>query len=660
MLRGDWDCKSMNPEMEGECDLIASAKNIVRALGSKKNLTDGEREILANLGTQLSSMMGLSKRDDENKDKKISEVEDRLNWIQERIMSWEADQSMIWDSSPNESLEYMKAVEEARRLIERLERSCLDKNDEEYEVLDRAHDVLQTAMARLEEEFKYMLVQNRQPFEPEHMSFRSSEDDIVDGSSIISFGDDSIEDSLQRDSVSRASEEVIIDLVHPDIVPELRGIANLMFNCNYDQECMQAYTIIRKEALDECLSILEIQKLSIEDVLKMEWASLNSKIRRWVWGMKIFVRVYLASERSLSDQIFGELGAIYLDCFVEASKASMLQLLNFGEAMSIGPHQPEKLFRILDMYEVLADVLPDIDALYADEAGSSVRIECHEVLMKLGESVKATFSKFESAIASNPSTNPVAGGGIHPLTKYVMNYLRILTDYGETLNYLFEDSADADSISLSPDMSPTSDEENKPTDSPGRIFPMVRHFRSLTSTLEGNLDEKSRLYKDPSLQHVFLMNNLRYMAQKVKGDELRPIFGDGWLRKCNGKVQQQALNYQRSSWSSILNLLKEEGIQNPGSNSISKTLKERLRSFYLVFEEIYKSQTTWFIPDPQLREDVQISASLNVIQAYRTFVGRHSNDISDKLIKYSADDLQNYLLDLFEGSPKSLQNSSRR
>ncbi|KAM0955325.1 hypothetical protein ACFX13_024101 [Malus domestica] len=75
---------------------------------------------------------------------------------------------------------------------------------------------------------------------------------------------------------------------------------------------------------------------------------------------------------------------------------------------------------------------------------------------------------------------------------------------------------------------------------------------------------------------------------------------------------------------------------------------------------IYKSQTTWFIPDPQLREDVQISASLNVIQAYRTFVGRHSNDISDKLIKYSADDLQNYLLDLFEGSPKSLQNSSRR
>ncbi|KAH0969141.1 hypothetical protein GBA52_028990 [Prunus armeniaca] len=651
------DCKSMRPEMEGEDDLIAAARNIARALGSKKNLTDGEREILANLGTQLSTMISLS----EKKGEKSGDIEDRLNSIQERVMSWEADQSMIWNSGPNESLEYVKAVEEARRFVERLEGLRLNKDDQEYEVLQKAYDVLQTAMARLEEEFKYMLVQNRQPFEPEHMSFRSSEEDIVDGSSIISFGDDSFEDSLQRDSVSRASEEVVIDLVHPDVVPELRGIANLMFNCNYDQECIQAYTSIRRDALDECLSILEVQRLSIEDVLKMEWGCLNSKIRRWVWVMKIFVRVYLPSERWLSDQIFGELGPVYLDCFVEASKPSMLQLMNFGEAMSIGPHQPEKLFRILDMYEVLADLLPDIDGLYVDGAGSSVRIECHEVLMRLGDSVKATFSEFENAIASNASTNPVAGGGIHPLTRYVMNYLRTLTDYSETLNVLLDDCDEGDSISLSPDTSPTTEEENKSTDTSGRISPMLRHYQSLVSTLECNLDDKSKLYKDASLQHIFLMNNLHYMAQKVKGDELRLLFGDGWIRKCNGKFQQHAMNYQRASWSSILSLLKEEGIQNPGSNSISKTLlKERLRSFYLAFEEIYKSQTTWLIPDPQLREDVQISTSLNVVQAYRTFVGRHSNDISDKLIKYSADDLQNYLLDLFEGSSKSLQNSSRR
>ncbi|PRQ53380.1 putative exocyst complex component Exo70, cullin repeat-like-containing domain-containing protein [Rosa chinensis] len=655
------DCKAGNPEVEVGEDLIVAAKSIARALGSKKNLTNGERKILADLGTKLSSLMTNRSTLNEIQVEDFGDIEVRLTSIQDKVLGWEADQTMIWDSSANEANEYLNTVEEAHQLIESLESLCLSKDDEKYELLHKANDVLQTAMIRLEDEFRYMLVQNRQPCAPEHMSFRSCEEDAVDENSLMSFGDDSIEDSFQRDSVSRASEDSIIDLVRPEVIPDLRSIANMMFNCNYDQECTQAYTNLRRDALDECLSYLEIQKLSIEDVRKMEWVSLNSKIRRWVWVMKIFVRIYLASEKWLSEQIFEELGPVRLDCFVEASKASILQLLNFAEAMSIGPHQPEKLVRILDMYEVLADVLPDIDALYFGEAGSSVSMECHDVLLRLGDSVKATVIEFENAIASNPSTNPVSGGGIHPLTRYVMNYMRTLTDYGQTLDLLLKDCDEGDPISLSPDTSPTKEEENKSTDSSGRKSPMAHQFLSFASSLEANLDEKSKLYKDASLQHVFLMNNIHYMAQKVKGAELRLIFGDDWIRKHNRKFQQHAMSYQRASWSYILSLLKEEGIQNPGSNSISKSLlKERLRSFYLTFEEIYKVQSAWLIPDPQLREDLQISTSLNVIQAYRTFVGRHSNDISDKLIKYSADDMENYLMDLFEGSSKLLQNSSRR
>lgn len=646
------DCDSTISEVEGEENLIAAARHIVKALGSNKKLTFSARKTLAELGTQLSTIAALN----ETKGDGVSEIEDRLYAVEEKILSWEEDQSMIWDSGPEEASEYLNAADEARKLTERLESLCLNKDDDEYKLLHRAHSVLQKAMERLEEEFSHLLVENRQPFEPEHVSFRSNEEDVLDEGSIISFGDESIEDSLQRDSLSRGSEEYILDLVHPDVIPELRCIANLMFNSNYDQECYQAYTSARKDALDECLFILEMEKLSIEDVLKMEWVSLNSKIKRWVRTMKIFVRFYLASEKCLSHQIFGELGAVCVDSFVEASKASMLQLLNFGEAMSIGPHQPEKLSRILDMYEVLSDLLPDIDALYSDEVGSPVRIECHDVLSRLGDSVRATFLEFKNAIASNVSTNPFAGGGIHHLTRYVMNYVKILTDYCEILNFLLKDHDEDDPSSLSPDMSPTNEEENKSI-----ISPMACHLRSIASILESNLDGKSKLYKDASLQHFFLMNNIYYMAQKVKGSELRHIFGDEWIRKCNRKFQQHAMNYERASWSSILSLLKDEGIQNPGSNSISKTLlKERIRSFYIAFEETYKTQTSWLIPDHQLREDLRISTSLKVIQAYRTFVGRHGSLLSDKHIKYTADDLESFLLDLFEGSPKSLQNCHRR
>ncbi|XWS44397.1 hypothetical protein CRYUN_Cryun15aG0041600 [Craigia yunnanensis] len=649
------DYESVAPQLEGEENLIAAAKHIVRALGSNKNLTKDVKKILADLGSQLSTMATI---EDNAVEGGKSEIEEQLSVVQEKIMSWEADESMIWDSGPDEVVEYLNAVDEARKLTERLENQCLD-NEEEKELLRRAHDVLQMAMQRLEEEFKHMLVQHRQPFEPEHMSFRSSEDFAIDEGSIVSFGDDSIEESTHRDSMSRTSEEYVIDLVHPEVIHYLKCIANLMFMSNYDHECSQAYVIVRKDALDECLINLEMEKLSIEDVLKMEWGTLNSKIKRWVRAMKVFVRPYLASEKWLCDQIFSEIGSANLVCFVEAAKASMLQLLNFAEAISIGSHQPEKLVRILDMYEVLADLLPDIDALFLDEAGSSVRLEYHEVLKRLGDSVRATFLEFENAVASNTSTSPFAGGAIHHLTRYVMNYLRLLADYKDTLNLLLKNHDGAAATPLSPDTSPSTEEESMSEDFSGSCSPMALHLQSLTSILEANLYEKSKLYRDASLQHFFLMNNIYYMAQKVKNSELRLIFGDKWIRKHNWKFQQHAMDYERATWSSILSLLKDES--NSSSSSISRTLlKERLLSFYVAFEEVYKTQTAWLIPDVHLREDLRISTSLKVIQAYRTFVGRQMYHIGEKHIKYNAEDLQDYLLDLFEGSQKSLHNPHRR
>ncbi|OIW16737.1 hypothetical protein TanjilG_14507 [Lupinus angustifolius] len=652
------DNNPMIPELEREENLIAAARHIIKALGSNNNLTSDAKKILADLGSQLSSI-SISNSKDEEEEEDRNDIENRFGVVHEKIMRWDEDQSMIWDLGPEEASDYLNAANEARELVEKMESLHLSKEDKEYEFLLRAYSVLQSAMSRLEEEFRNLLIQNRQPFEPEYVSFRSIEEDVIDGNSMVSFGDESIEESLRRDSVSRASEELIIDLVHPDVIPDLRCIANLLFASNYVQECSHAYTSVRRDALDECLFVLEMERLSIEDVLRMEWVALNSKVKRWIWAVKIFVRVYLASERWLSDQIFGEGGPVSIACFVDASKASILQIMNFAEAITISPRQPEKLFRILDMYEVLADLMPDIDALYSDEVGSYVKVECHEVLNRLGNCVRATFLELGNAIASNASSTAFVGGGVHPLTRYVMNYLMILTDYNETLNLLLKDQEEEDVISLSPDMSPGTEEDSKSRGSPDRVSSMALHFRSVASILESNLEDKSMLYREAPLQHLFLMNNLHYMAEKVKGSDLRRIYGDEWIRKRNSKFQRHARKYERASWSSILNLLKDEGIHFPGTNSISKSLlKEKLRSFYIGFEDIYRIQTAWHIPDVQLREDLRISTSLNVIQAYRTFVGRHSNHISDKYIKYTADDLENYLFDFFEGISKMVAKCS--
>ena len=233
-----------------------------------------------------------------------------------------------------------------------------------------------------------------------------------------------------------------------------------------------------------------------------------------------------------------------------------------------------------------------------------------------------------------------------------MNHIKVLTNYRETLNFLFKDQEEERKHHIS---SSSPDKENS------KSSPLARHFVSLAAVLESNLDAKSKVYKKASLQHLFLMNNIHYMARKVKTSELRSEFGEKWIGENYWKCHQHALGYQRASWGSVLSLLDVKGIQNTSLTSTSRILwKERLRSFFLAFDEIYKTQTGWLISDVELREDLRISISLKVILAYRTFLGNYSSQLRNKNIKYSADDLENYLLDLFEGSPKTIRSPSKR
>lgn len=628
---------------EGETHVIAAAQHLVKALGASKNLDDDLRKILSQLDSHLSAMTILTT---ESKGAGFREIEERLRYAEEKIRSWESNQSLIRDSDESDPLDFselLKAIDEIQALTEGVRSLSVNENGKQKELLNRADSILQMAMSRLEDELIHILVKHKQYFEPGYVSFRSCGKDVLYDESFVSV--EEIEEELQKNSSGNESDEYIQDLVHPHVIPHLKSIANAMFGLNYDQEFCQAFISVRRDALEEYLVILKVEKFSIDDVLKMEWSSLNFEIKKWVRAMNIIIR-YLASEKRLCGQVLGDYGFVNPLCFVEISKVSLVHLLDFGEAIAMGTHQPEKLFRLLDMYEVVADNLLDLDALFSEEAGASVRIEFHELLRSLGGSARAIFVKFGSAIAANASTRPYPGGGIHPLTKYVMNYIKTLTTYCNTLNVLLKDQNAADP-------NPLVEPENGQGVSSFTYCQMACHFRSITATLESNLDRKSKLYKDDALQHFFLMNNFHYMVQKVKSCELSLFFGNDWIREHIVKFQQHARDYERATWNSVLSLLKDDV-------SSKAILKEKCRGFTIAFEEVYKNQTGWSITDPHLREDLQISTSQNVIHAYRSFMGRKSSSISDKYIKYTPDDLENYILDLFNGSPRILQSSRRK
>ncbi|XP_060204957.1 exocyst complex component EXO70E2-like [Lycium barbarum] len=623
----------MDDDKSAEQHVIAAAHHLVKALQAGTSLSNEVRRTLADLDIHLAAMT--EPKEDETAS--LREIEGRFESAQTKIMSLQSNYLKIWDAGPSELLEYLQNVEEIQIIIVSLENMVPNKNRKQNRLANQAHSVLQIAMVRLQEEVINILSQSKQCFGHEYVSFHSCEEiDLIE--------DDSIEGTSFRESTSRAeSEECIMDLVHPGVVPHIKSIAHLMFTSHYIQEFCQVFIRFWKAALREYLKLFCMQNISIEDVLSMEWICLNCRIKKWCKATKNVIAVYLPSEKNLFDQILGEFGSFSSTCFIEASKDAILCLLNFGHAVAIGPLRPERLFCLLDMYDLLRDLCQEVDAMFCENQGSFIKMEYQELLKNLGDSAKAIFLGLGNCIASNTSTTPFQGGRVHPLTKYVINYFMLLSEYCDTLRYLVvENSGGVIDALVRLDVSSEFS------------CPLALHLQSVASMLESNLEKKSNLYKDDSLKHIFLMNNIHYMVQKIKNSKMRTCFGDDWIKKHIVKYLQHEKSYERITWSPILSLIT--GYENSGE----AVLKERCRNFSIAFEDVYKNQTGWTIPDIELRDDLRISTALKVIHAYRTFVGQVKKSISEKHIKYTEDDLEKYLLDFFQGSAKSLNHHWRR
>ncbi|KAG6520770.1 exocyst complex component EXO70E2-like [Zingiber officinale] len=599
-----------------------------------ENLFSGVVEMLAvDLGVRFSNLTTAE-------EVSLCDIEEQLKGLHNKILNWESEKSLISDLVRD-----VDVIRELSEVLGLLQSSS--ENEKHNELLTFAQNILQMGMVRLEDEFVELLDQCYQPLEPGNISFHSAEDDSMDFSS-SSFGEESVDGAPCRDAVREADKVRIAPIQH-GLISNIVSIANLMFRSNYDKECCQAYVISRKCALEECLSVLQIERLNIEDVLKMEWEVLSSMIKKLIPALCSFIWVCVARERQLCDLVFEQHpSSVGESCFLDITKSSVLQLLSIVMAIAISPTTPEMLFQTLNTYEALKDLLVDMEQFFPEDKGSNVLTECSEVSARLEESVRRTLEEFKYKIRSNISSTAFARGDIHHLTKYVMNYIKALSAYSETLNLILEGPHENDH-SLSGDGEQTSS-------------PLAWHLKIVTAILEENIDCKSRLYQDDSLKNIFIMNNVCYMVDKVKGSELRSFLGDEWIRAHIGKFRMHAWNYERNAWSSVISFLREEGIcKHNSSTPILSVLKDRFKGFNLAFEEAYKAQTSWIIPNKKLCEDLKISLSAQLIQPYRMFEGRYATHLDndrhrERYLKYTSNDLEEFLLDLFEGSPKSLQS----
>eukprot|EP00249_Psilotum_nudum_P023017 c28727_g2_i3 orf=1570-2892(+) len=336
---------------------------------------------------------------------------------------------------------YLAAVDQLRSNVEFFTQQSSFKSSDG--ALDHANGLLSKAMAKLEEEFKELLTTHSTVLEPACLieclphTVRSSAVS-PGGSSVLS--DSPGKNSSVSDNKNVKGVEFMAPLpalIPPKIIPQLHELALRMITAGHHQQCMTIYRHARSSVLEQSLQKLGVEKLSKEDVHKMQWEVLEGKIGNWIHFMRIAVKLLFSEERKVCNQIFHEFDSHREQCFANVTANSLSMLLSFGEAIAKSKKSPEKLFVLLDMYETMRELLPEIETIFSGNALAEMREAALGLVQRLSQTAQDTFGDFEEAVEKDATKTPVLDGTVHPLTSYVINYVKFLFDYQSTLRQLF-------------------------------------------------------------------------------------------------------------------------------------------------------------------------------------------------------------------------------
>ncbi|KAD7478719.1 hypothetical protein E3N88_01855 [Mikania micrantha] len=499
----------------------------------------------------------------------------------------------------NESSCFIESVDRTAKLLRFLSRFHSEQNY--ADAINRLSGIQQRAMCILEDEFKSIMDDYQTSFDRDRDRDRESKTDEAkmkqQSSSSSNVVPEATEPELPEQSESSPEKDEFLGYSE-EMLSNLNKLAMGLIGGGHEMECGELYFFVRRNAIEQNLKIFGLEKLSIDEMQKMQWEPIEKEIR---------------------------------------------------------------------------DSIPAVEKLISDEWLCTLKSAASLINTTIGESIFTIFLELENSIKSDATKTPVPGGAIHPLNRYVMNYLKSACEYSHTLEQVFRELKTIDRHR--PDSATGSDDDDQDSqaqaenvnnnnhESASNGSPFHSQLAKIMDLLNANLEAKSRLYKDPSLSLIFLMNNGRYILQKTKGTgEMRSLLGDPWVRKQSSDLRSYHTSYKRETWTKLLQCLRHEGLSANGK-VMKPVLKERFKSFNAMFDEIHRTQATWVVSDEQLRSELRVSISAIVIPAYRSFMGRFSQVFTagrqtEKYIKYQPEDIETCIEELFDGS--AAQQSKKR
>ncbi|KAJ4832126.1 hypothetical protein Tsubulata_042859 [Turnera subulata] len=409
--------------------------------------------------------------------------------------------------------------------------------------------------------------------------------------------------------------------------------------------CIDIFVKVRYRRAAKALMRLNpdyLRTYTPEEIDEMEWETLETAISLWVQHFELALKTVFVSEKKLCNRVLGAMmdGAVWLECFVKIADKIMAVFFRFGEGVARSNKEPQKLFKLLDMFDSLGKLKPEFSDIFEGEAGADICTRFRELEKLLVHGSSKVFWEFGLQIEGNTDgLPPTQDGSVPKLVRYAINYLKYLST--ENYSVPMAKVLRTEQVWKAGILSKPETEENLLKDAISNIM----------EALQRNVEAKRSLYKDRVLPHVFAMNTYWYIYMRTRNTELGKLLGEQYMKKKYKVVAEEAAYmYQKQAWRPLVRSLEAD---NGGGDS--EAVAGRMEAFLKGFDEIrQRHRGSYAIPDADLREQIRESTVKLVVPAYINFLNSYSDALQSRTT-VSPEKIQGLLAQIFDGGDGKLK-----
>ncbi|XP_032068314.1 exocyst complex component 7 isoform X2 [Thamnophis elegans] len=542
--------------------------------------------------------------------------------------------------------EYLGCMAKIQKAVEYFQ----DNNPDSPE-LNRVKLLFERGKESLESEFRSLMTRNSKPVPP-----------------IL------ILDLITLDDDLKTQEDVSLEHLPESVLQDIVRISGWLVEYGRNHDFMNVYYQIRSSQLDRSIKGLKehFRKNSSSSVIPYSPAVQNKRkdtptkkpIKRpgrddmldmeidvYIHCVSAFIKLAQSEYQLLTEIIPEHHQKKTFDSLIQESLDNlMIEGENIVSAArkAIMRHDYSAVLTIFPILRHLKQTKPEFDQVLQGTAAST-----KNKLPSLITSMETTGAKALEHFADNIKNNPdkeynmPKDGTVHELTSNAILFLQQLLDFQETAGAMLasqETSSSASSYS---------------SEFSRRL--LSTYICKVLGNLQLNLLSKSKVYEDPALSAIFLLNNYNYILKSLEKSELIQLVAVTQKtaeRSYRELIEQQILTYQ-CSWLKVTDYISDKNLPvfQPGVKLKDKerqVIKERFKGFNDGLEELCKIQKAWAIPDTEQRDNIRHAQKTIVEETYATFLNRYGSvpftKNPEKYIKYRVEQVGEMIEKLFDTS----------